>query len=517
MKKGDKVLEQFAALFRGYEHAHGQHELFGQPDEHGKIKGRALTKSGGAGPEQYMAHLEGKGTSLGMIMLMADNTCWFGAIDIDVHGEVPLKETVEALEKRVRDMELPLVVCKSKSGGAHLYLFGSEPLPAKLIQSKLAEFAAALGYGGTEVFPKQIMRVNEQDKGNWINIAYYGAATKEGTTRYCVRNGKPIPKLEDFAKYANQMRQSAAALRDVKLKLDEEYNDAPPCLQHLATFGLDQGGRNNALTNFAVFFKKKFPDDWQDKTMQLNYKLVNPPLPQSEVSQILKNISRKDYFYTCKVPPICNHCDKKACAKRDFGIAQGAGNGELFPIDNLTKCVSKDSVRWYAESQGNRIELTTEQLFSPSDLQRVFAERFTTVIIIGKHKDWLTKLKELMETCDEVNDPDDASHQGQFENLLDNFFTASRPARNKDELIKGNSYIEGGRVYFRSEDLFQYLSVRRFSHTPHEIWMWMKQMGAKATQLKIKGKNIRVWSIPEPEKYEASHIDLPTEVEQEEL
>jgi hypothetical protein len=151
------ALEQFMTLFRGFENGHGQHELSGQPDASGKIKGKAYTKSFGASEKEYMAHLEGKGVSLGLIPLMADNRCWFGAIDIDVKGDTaPLKEPIEQLEARVRKLEFPLVVCRSKSGGAHLYLFCNEPILAKDMHARLAHFSQKLGYGGCELFPEAV-------------------------------------------------------------------------------------------------------------------------------------------------------------------------------------------------------------------------------------------------------------------------------------------------------------------------------------------------------------------------
>lgn len=502
----EEIIARFSNLFRGYEKAHGRHELFA-PDEDGKIKGKAKTFGYGAGSQEYAEHLAGSGASLGVIPLLENNTCAWGAIDIDIKGEVVLRESIDELEGRVRKLELPLVVCRSKSGGAHLYLFCDPPVSAQILQKKLSEFAAVLGYGGTEVFPKQCSRVNENDRGNWINIAYYGSTGGEDTARYCVKNGKPLTKLEDFVKYAEMMRIGERALVGVSVKMGTMFDDGPPCLQYLATFGMGDGGRNVSLTNVAIYFKKKNPDGWQDDVMKFNYEYIKPSLDHGEVSQILKNISRKEYFYTCKNPPLNGHCDKKACAKRDFGITFGSSAGELFPIENLTRCSSKDSVRWYAEHQGCRLELTTDQLFNPYQLQKVFAEQFMVVIISGKHKDWLIRLKELMTTCDEIIDPEDASKQGQFEKLLDNFFSASRPARNRDELIKGNSYTDGGRIYFRSEDLFNYLNVRRFNHNTHEIWQWLKSIGAKDHQMRIKGKMLRTWSLPEPEKYDAVELD----------
>jgi hypothetical protein len=243
---------------------------------------------------------------------------------------------------------------------------------------------------------------------------------------------------------------------------------------------------------------------------------MKPPLDNQEVTQVIRNIERKDYFYTCAQPPICNHCDKKLCAKREFGITFGKDAGELFPIDNITKCESKDSVRWYAESGGKRVELTTEQLLSPALLQRVFLDRLSIVIVIGKQRDWVLRLKELMETCDVVTDPDDASRQGQFENLVGNFFENSSMARNKDELIKGNSLIQEDRVLFRSEDLTNYLTIKRFQHTPHEIWMWIKQMGGDNRQIRVKDRVLRVWTLPAPERFDISTgIALPESVEEE--
>jgi hypothetical protein len=359
------------------------------------------------------------------------------------------------------------------------------------------------------------MRAHEGDRGNWIIIAYYGALSKDGTNRYCIRNGKPIPKLEEFLKYADMMRIDSKTLKGVSLKLDESFNEAPPCLQHLATVGVDQGGRNVALTNIAVFYKKSQPDNWQDLTSRFNFDKISPSLPHAEVSQIIKNNTRKDYFYTCKNPPLVQHCDKKACIKRQFGIGNGEFASETFPIDNLTKCVSKDSVRWYVEFQGARVEVKTEELLSQTAMQKIYVDKFSMLIIFGKGKEYLMKIKDLIQSATLIDDPEDASRQGQFEKILDGFFTASRPARNKDELIKGNSYIEDGRVHFRSEDLFEYLTVRRFNHQPHEVWMWLKEMKAEARQMKIKGKTIRVWSIPEPEKFDNTPIDLPTNTEEE--
>ena len=63
------------------------------------------------------------------------------------------------------------MVCCSKSGGAHIYLFVSEPVRAKEMQIKLKEIAVFLGFGESEIFPKQI-ELSSKGTGNFLNLPY---------------------------------------------------------------------------------------------------------------------------------------------------------------------------------------------------------------------------------------------------------------------------------------------------------------------------------------------------------
>ena len=72
-----------------------------------------------------------------------------------------------------------------------------------------------------------------------------------------------------------------------------------------------------------------------------------------------------------------------------------------------------------------------------------------------------------------IVDPDDASPQGQFEKMLDSFLTGKVQARHKDEIMNAKPYHDPDekKVYFRSEDLFVYLTImesikKHFSRTP---------------------------------------------------
>lgn len=504
------LVARFMALFRGYEQAHGRHTLL-PPDEDGKVHGRAKTFAFPAAEKEFLEHLKGTGPSLGIIPIREDNTCYWGAIDIDIKGDIVLRETHQELEKKMRGLGLPGIVCRSKSNGAHIYFFFKEPVEARIVQAKLTDFAAALGYGGTEVFPKQVMRANSKDTGNWINICYYKT---DDENRKAIWHGEEL-KFEDFLIAAEDIACTRRAIMTLNVEKSNAFEDGPPCLQQLATIGFEQGMRNNALMNIAVYLKKKHPDDWQDQIAKYNLELINPPLPNTEVQQLIRSAARKDYTYTCKQPPICNYCNSRVCKKREFGISVTITGTSGIPIDSITKCVSKDSVRWYAEHQGERIELTTEQLLSPEQLQKIFLERFSVMLNVGKKQQWHEKLKELLTTVEVVEDPEDASRRGQFEKLVESFLTASRPARNKDEIIKGNCYLEDGRISFRSEDLFTYLTIRRFMHNTHEVWSWVHDIGGEPGQVRVLGKYIRVWTLPEPEKHTEPHIALPESLERD--
>jgi hypothetical protein len=148
-------------------------------------------------------------------------------------------------------------------------------------------------------------------------------------------------------------------------------------------------------------------------------------------------------------------------------------------------------------------------MVSPVAFKKMMLEKFNAIVNC-KQRDIDEMWKEGLDTCTIIFDPEDASRHGQFENMLDNFFAHSRPARNRDEIIKGNSFIEDARIHFRSEDLFRYLSIMRFQHTHHEVWSWLSQIGAATKQIKVKGKMLRVWTLPEPTRYDATPIAVPS-------
>ena len=140
--------ERFMAAFEGFSAAHGQTQI---SDERraGKQKAKSFIVRKPLTLELVVGHLEGK-NGVGSIPINESNKCKFGALDID---QYPLD--LVALDKKLRDNNIPCVVCRSKSGGAHIFFFFTEFFSAGVFRDKATEISAYLGYAGSEIFPKQ--------------------------------------------------------------------------------------------------------------------------------------------------------------------------------------------------------------------------------------------------------------------------------------------------------------------------------------------------------------------------
>ncbi|MBG77474.1 MAG: hypothetical protein CL570_00375 [Alphaproteobacteria bacterium] len=180
-------------LFHGFDQKIGRTNVI-EVFEHGKSESKSWTEDGSAAFSQWEKHIKSDGAGLGIVPLRDDNTILWGAIDIDVY---PID--IDDLFKKVTDSECPLIVFRSKSGGAHLIAFFDEPVPADKGQQFLQHWAHKLGFGNAEIFPKQTTRNNSDEVGNWLNMPYYGGM--DGG-RYAIINGKPVT-LTQFLKGMN--------------------------------------------------------------------------------------------------------------------------------------------------------------------------------------------------------------------------------------------------------------------------------------------------------------------------
>jgi len=496
--------EEFSQKFSGLRHAYSIFTPTQEIREDGKAKGKNVTISKTLTKEELVElwkdHLDGH-QSIGIVAIDENDCCVWGAIDID---EYPLD--LKSLSKKLKKFKLPLIVCRSKSGGAHLFLFVFDPVPAVLMQRKMRQVAAAIGFGNAEIFPKQTKLLLERgDRGSTLNMPYFGG---EDSTRYGFSpTGKTLSPLE-FLEHIDKITLTEEELTKLNtapvVKNMEWLDQSPPCLEHLIAQGFPKGMRNSGLFNLGVFLRKKFPDDWEKRIESLNHEHMHPPLGAQEVLTITKQLQRKDYFYRCDDQPIASHCNSPLCRTKKYGVG-AAGGTPLF--SNLTK-QNSDPPIWFLDVEGGRLELETEELLNQTKFQRKCMDHLNTIPPKVRENIWRQIIQQLLDKLTIIEVPKDASTEGHFGELLETFCT-ERPSRERDELLLGKPWTEKGRTYFRLGDLMDFLHRKNFrEYHRSKLTARLRALDGKAHFFNVKGKGINVWHIPEFEIQTESH-DLP--------
>ena len=496
-------MDKFKSIFLGLDIAYGQYQP-GERGENGKQKGKAFICRGDVRASLWSDHLEGKGPALGIIPITQNNDCRWGCIDIDEYNFDHL-----SLIQSIRKLNFPLIVCRSKSGGAHVFLFTKENIPASLMQSKLKQFAKTLGYEGSEIFPKQTeILVERGDTGNFLNLPYYN--NTKGL-RYAFDDNGDALTLEQFYIAYDKYSCTRGDVEGIQItteKREEAFPLGPPCLNKLASIGFGQGSRNNALFNIAVFYKQSQPDTWEDKIVEANLKHMDPPLSNNEVQQLIKSVNRKGYDkYRCKDAPINSVCQSGLCRTKRFGV--GYGEEEMPVLGSLTKYTSNPP-QWFLDVGEARIELKTEQLYSPNLFALACLDQANLIVPIQKPKDWKQHfLKPMMTNLQEVEPLESLDPTNELTGLLQDWTTNRQSARTLDDIFNKLPYTDDKRefTYFRMEDFYSFLKKNNWDMDKIKTGNLLKRLDdvfVEETRLRIKSQQPRVVKIKTMKKIEAS-------------
>ncbi|MEX2644478.1 MAG: hypothetical protein WD270_13565 [Acetobacterales bacterium] len=306
-----RIIHRLDALFQPAEHAHGVSVLTGKKDARGKAGAKYTTVKKHVSETAWHRHLDGK-HCLVPIPIRRDGNAGFGAIDVD---QYPLD--LEALVARVKEAKLPLVVCQSKSGGAHLFLFLREPVTAEIVRGELTVWAAALGYPGAEVFPKQAALSSTPDPttgkletGNGIAAPYRNSG-KGVSLEYALSpdDGHGL-ELEEFLDLAEARRVDPADLGGIvpKKHYPPEVNgEAPPKKANGAASGFAAEGCDSALMSLGRSVLAKLPEGADPEAAvraeidaanvtgsKLHPKFADGPLPAKRIDKIVANVCKKE-------------------------------------------------------------------------------------------------------------------------------------------------------------------------------------------------------------------------------
>ena len=476
-------MEEFKSIFEGLDVAYGQHQSEGKRAD-GKQEGKSYIVKKLVTDELWTQHLAGEGPSLGIIPIMADNTSRWGCIDIDTYP-IDYRKIINI----IRTLQLPLVPCRSKSGGLHVFLFLKKPIAAKLIRSKLREAAAAIGHADVEVFPKQsTILIEKGDLGNFLNLPYYNA---KNSTRYAYKDDGTAASLLEFIELYN--KYSLENIDKVAIKIsDKVIPDGPPCLQQLCTQGFPEGTRNNGLFNIAVFLRKLDADNWKVLLEKHNQQYMNPPLAASEVVTVQNQLEKKEYNYRCKEPPINSYCNAQVCRTRKYGV----GGGASLEFSALTKLETEPPV-WILNVGDARMELQTDELQIQTKFQKKCMDALNLMPPLVKQSVWQESIEKLFINLIKIPVSDDGSVAGQFEAYLQEFCTDRAQAQNRDELTLRKPWTEDGISWFRLKDLADYLTRNKFTHyNTGQLVQALRRLDGKSDKFNLKGRTVRVWGVP---------------------
>lgn len=497
----DGHVRQFMSIFTGYERAHGRYDVVADPIST-KQKGTANTIPLPVTEEAFRYHLRGSGPGVGIVPLTEANTCWFGALDIDIYENFNLQELLQ----KIRQHGLKLIPCRTKSGGVHLYAFFKEPMSGVLVQSKLQEWVSILRLSSkTEIFPKQAKRQGEDDIGNWINLPYYDC--EAGTQRYMYTStGGAALNIQAFFDNVEKNRISLGELSLPIYKThapEDPLWEAPPCLIALVDQGgVRTGGRNNTLLSAGVYLLRRFGQDpdfnLMEKLEEYNQLLCGDDLlPDREVQEIHRSLLKKNYFYMCKASPLVDVCQKRVCLTRKFGIGDPTFKEDpVHEFLNLTKyAADNEDPAWAFELMGERIMVDHTTFYQRDLLNRAVMARINCIPVQFTQAKWLTYLSKLIITADVVPMPPETSETAQIWEFIQYWLESTPRGVQRDELMSGRIWYHDGRLYFRQVDLLQYLKNRRIIIGQRQLASILKTNHVEVRALKIAKKSVNVWSL----------------------
>ena len=447
-------VERFRKIFLGLERAHGVTYVDKKGADGEKIKGKSFVQREMVTNNHWLNHLQGKEPSLGIIPITDDNKCRWGCIDIDSYAGFDHQKLIN----KIKLLKLPLIVFRSKSGGAHVFCFTTVPVEAKLMRDKLLSVSAVLGYGGSEVFPKQIELKSKDDTGNFLNLPYFNG---DNTTRYAFLENGQAANIDGFFELHERNKLTPEQLEKLQIKRPQsEFSDGPPCLESLTQSKLNDG-RDRVLYQYIQYAKRKWPEEWPKKINQFNYTHFVEPLDDKVIQEKIKFHSKKELGFKCNEEPMCNHCDKSLCKVRKFGI----GGESVFPTLSDLQKVELDEPYYWVNVDGERIKLDTiDSLLE----QRLFRRTVTKQInkkpprITTKEFEKYTDM--LLSNIEIIKAPIGSSLIEQLKDHLEEYCTNDSSATTtKEQIFLGNVWTDEGKHYFIFNKFFHgYLQRRKW-------------------------------------------------------
>ena len=498
-----EAYQKLKLIFGGLTRAHGVFYK-GEKKESGKVGGKAFIVKEEVTDKHWQDHIAGTVPSLGIIPIRDDNTCSWSCIDVDDYT-VDVRKTINLYTK----LNLPIIPCRSKSGGFHLFIFYTEPVPAKDAIAKLTEIASVLGFADCEIFPKQeSLNAERGDTGNFLNLPYWNG---DMSGRYAMDEKGESLTMEEFFNLVDQKAITHDQLQNLSvkpLKQKKSTFDGPPCIEILMNMGIFEGSRDDVVFHYCVYAKKKFgPGEWQNKVMEFNTTYCQPPMSYDQVKQKIDQHEKKEYGYKCKDVPMRNHCDSSKCRIRKFGI--GRDDIEM-NIANLTKLESDESV-WHLDVDGQRITVTTDELMDQRLFRKKVLETHTNLPVEMSKRDYEARIRELLESCEIIKMPQEVTKEGRFYSHLEDFIYNQHITDEVEDVLNHSVWRNDNKIYFQLSSLERYLRKIQFKDfSTTQMGSLIRDKGGNSKQVRLNKNTVKnLFFVPDHRIADENKMEVP--------
>ena len=510
----DNRVSKFKEIFLGLERAYGTFQPKDSLREDNKAEGETWIRKKLLEDSLWQDHLEGAWPSLGIFPINDEDKCRWGCIDVD---EYPLDHT--SIARKLAEKNLPFVVTKSKSGGAHIFLFFKDYVPASLVHNKIKELAAFMGLGHCEVFPKQERLLREGNQSDWevgsfLNMPYHNGL--EHTERYAFSGEGNVLNLEEFLKEVEQKSITQEELKKLSLKKeDSEFGDAPYCIEAYLTENktVQPGSRDNFLFQYAVYAKKKYGETYEEEVHKFHHKYFEDPLRPKEIEKIIKQADKKDWGYKCKDQPMCSFCNKSKCRIRKYGVGD---SNVVTDIGNVIQYGdNEDTIYHVTVNQEKTIVCTVEELYDQHKFRKKCLVKLGSMPSMMKREDWDYYITDIVSKAIQVKSEFEMTPEGEFRNVLTRYISNQANAMDIDDILNGQCFVddEEKKVYFRMDQLQEYMRNRRYGIlTSNQMGIFLRNIGGDYSKRKLNNKKGQlVWWVPSDKFTTKQEVEIEQE------
>lgn len=509
MDQEEKIL-RLQSLFRGNSRIIGQASNDLIPDgPDGKVtQSKRGFAPGPATTEHWQNHLNGI-KSLGLVPITDYQEVKFMALDVDLSVMEELKVTLTSLCAQVEANGMPFIVCRSKSGAAHLYVFFKDSVavaePRKVLQNMAAYMGMVSIPKPVEYFP-HTSKLDKDSNGKYINLPYFGG---DDTDRYGLDATGNRLSLDEFIYLAESKMVSKAdfckwkAPASVDLSLRDVVVNGPPCLQTIYDQGLPDGTKNELLFQFGILFKKHSRANFEDLVEQVNLTRCETPHDHSDLSNTMKSLRKKDYHYNCSHACMAPICAKNLCMTRKYGIKSAV---EFPAIKEIVQWGANDE---YFELVLEKSELLPEEIkvkilsadfLSFERVQAAMVQAIHVVLPIPKKFDWLEFVQGCMAKVKRMDVPKEFSTEAAIKSLILQYASSRTLGTKLEDLLVKKPVKQGECVLIRHQDLQEEILKRRYPGYVEGLEYAVVQgdLMGQITVVTIGERRFPVFSIPDP-------------------